>query len=80
MLLFVLAICIGIMYFQWENSGVIEIQKGLENSIVSFFGTLKVSIESLVVIGALSLVMILVIYAIIYFNVLKKNTYMKEVL
>ncbi len=41
MLLFVLAICIGIMYFQWENSGVIEIQKGLENSIVSFFGTLK---------------------------------------
>ncbi|MCU4977259.1 ABC transporter permease [Bacillus cereus] len=81
MLLFVLAICIGIMYFQWENSGVIEIQKGLENSIVSFFGTLKVSIESLVVIGALSIVMILVIYAIIYFNVLKiKNTYMKEVL
>lgn len=71
MLLFVLAICIGIMYFQWENSGVIEIQKGLENSIVSFFGTLKVSIESLVVIGALSIVMILVIYAIIYFNVLK---------
>ncbi|MGH0594677.1 ABC transporter permease [Bacillus pretiosus] len=81
MLLFVLSICIGIMYFQWENSGVIEIQKGLENSILSFFGTLKVSIESLVVIGALSLVMILVIYAIIYFNVLKiKNTYMKEVL
>nr|EEK69208.1 ABC transporter, permease [Bacillus wiedmannii] len=81
MLLFILSICIGIMYFQWENSGVIEIQKGLENSIVSFFGTLKVSIESLIVIGALSIVMILVIYAIIYFNVLKiKNTYMKEVL
>jgi len=81
MLLFVLSICIGIMYFQWENSGVIEIQKGLENSMLSFFGTLKVSIESLVVIGALSLIMILVIYAIIYFNVLKiKNTYMKEVL
>ena len=56
MLLFVLSICIGIMYFQWENSGVIEIQKGLENSILSFFGTLKVSIESLIVIGALSLV------------------------
>ncbi|CAH2462142.1 MULTISPECIES: ABC transporter permease [Bacillus] len=81
MLLFILSICIGIMYFQWENSGVIEIQKGLENSTVSFFGTLQVSIESLIVIGALSIVMILIIYAIIYFNVLKiKNTYMKEVL
>ncbi|WP_265938265.1 ABC transporter permease [Bacillus thuringiensis] len=81
MLLFILSICIGITYFQWENSGAIEIQKELENSTVSFFGTLKVSIESLIVIGALSLVMILVIYAIIYFNVLKiKNTYMKEVL
>ncbi|MGE6347425.1 ABC transporter permease [Bacillus mycoides] len=81
MLLFILSICIGIMYFQWENSGLIEIQKGLENSTVSFFGTLQVSIESLIVIGALSIVMILIIYAIIYFNVLKiKNTYMKEVL
>ncbi|MCW1240721.1 ABC transporter permease [Bacillus pretiosus] len=81
MLLFILSICIGIMYFQWENSGVIEIQKGLENSTISFFGTLQVSIESLVVIGALSIAMILVIYTIIYFNVLKiKNTYMKEVL
>ncbi|TKH23552.1 ABC transporter permease [Bacillus wiedmannii] len=81
MLLFILSICIGIMYFQWENSGVIEIQKELENSTISFFGTLQVSIESLVVIGALSIAMILVIYTIIYFNVLKiKNTYMKEVL
>ncbi|WHY29933.1 ABC transporter permease [Bacillus wiedmannii] len=81
MLLFILSICIGIMYFQWENSGVIEIQKGLENSTVSFFGTLQVSIESLIVIGALSIVMIFIIYTIIYFNVLKiKNTYMKEVL
>ncbi|SCL85154.1 Uncharacterized protein BCRIVMBC120_00724 [Bacillus wiedmannii] len=81
MLLFILSICIGIMHFQWENSGVIEIQKELENSTISFFGTLQVSIESLVVIGALSIAMILVIYTIIYFNVLKiKNTYMKEVL
>ena len=81
MLLFILSICIGIMYFQWENSGVIEIQKELENSTISFFGTLQVSIESLIVISMLSIVMILVIYAIIYFNVLKiKNTYMKEVL
>ena len=81
MLLFILSICIGTTYFQWENSGAIEIQKGLENSTVSFFGTLQVSIESLIVIGALSIVMILIIYAIIYFNVLKiKNTYMKEVL
>ncbi|MGD2276445.1 ABC transporter permease [Bacillus wiedmannii] len=81
MLLFILSICIGIMYFQWENSGVIEIQKELKNSTISFFGTLQVSIESLVVIGALSIAMILVIYTIIYFNVLKiKNTYMKEVL
>ncbi|MGE6498776.1 ABC transporter permease [Bacillus wiedmannii] len=81
MLLFILSICIGIMHFQWENSGVIEIQKELENSTISFFGTLQVSIESLIVIGALSIAMILVIYTIIYFNVLKiKNTYMKEVL
>ena len=27
MLLFISSICIGITYFQWENSGVIEIQK-----------------------------------------------------
>ncbi|MGN4614990.1 ABC transporter permease [Bacillus cereus group sp. MYBK71-2] len=81
MLLFVLSICIGILYFQWENSGVIEIQKGLENSTISFFGTLQVSIESLIVISMLSIVMIFIIYIIIYFNVLKiKNTYMKEVL
>ena len=81
MLLFILSICIGIMYFQWENSGVIEIQKELENSTISFFGTLQVSIESLIVISMLSIVMIFIIYIIIYFNVLKiKNTYMKEVL
>ncbi|EJS65199.1 ABC transporter permease [Bacillus cereus] len=81
MLLFILSICIGVTYFQWENSGAIEIQKGLENSTVSFFGTLQVSKESLIVISTLSIVMILIIYAIIYFNVLKiKNTYMKEVL
>ncbi|HDR7854591.1 TPA: ABC transporter permease, partial [Bacillus paranthracis] len=54
MLLFILSICIGIMYFQWENSGVIEIQKELENSTISFFGTLQVSIESLIVISMLS--------------------------
>ncbi|HDR7799943.1 TPA: ABC transporter permease [Bacillus tropicus] len=81
MLLFILSICIGIMYFQWENSGVIEIQKELENSTISFFGTLQVSIESLIAISMLSIVMIFIIYIIIYFNVLKiKNTYMKEVL
>ncbi|MDA1651946.1 ABC transporter permease [Bacillus cereus group sp. TH160LC] len=81
MLLFILSICIGIMYFQWENSGVIEIQKELENSTISFFGTLQVSIGSLIVISMLSIVMIFIIYTIIYFNVLKiKNTYMKEVL
>ena len=81
MLLFILSICIGIMYFQWENSGAIEIQKELENSTISFFGTLQVSIESLIVISMLSIVMIFIIYTIIYFNVLKiKNTYMKEVL
>ncbi|CUB10234.1 FtsX-like permease family protein [Bacillus cereus] len=81
MLLFILSICIGITYFQWENSGAIEIQKELENSTVSFFGTLQVSKESLIVISMLSIVMIFIIYTIIYFNVLKiKNTYMKEVL
>lgn len=81
MLLFISSICIGITYFQWENSGVIEIQKGLENSTLSFFGTLQVSEESLIVISMLSIVMIFIIYTIIYFNVLKiKNTYMKEVL
>ncbi|MCU5380094.1 ABC transporter permease [Bacillus cereus] len=81
MLLFILSICIGTTYFQWENSGAIEIQKGLENSTVSFFGTLQVSKESLIVISTISIVMIFIIYTIIYFNVLKiKNTYMKEVL
>ncbi|MGG2935697.1 ABC transporter permease [Bacillus pacificus] len=81
MLLFILSICIGITYFQWENSGAIEIQKEIENSTVSFFGTLQVSEESLIVISMLSIVMIFIIYTIIYFNVLKiKNTYMKEVL
>ncbi|KAB2440481.1 ABC transporter permease [Bacillus luti] len=81
MLLFILSICIGTTYFQWENSGAIEIQKGLENSTVSFFGTLQVSKESLIVISMISIVMIFIIYTIIYFNVLKiKNTYMKEVL
>lgn len=81
MLLFILSICIGITYFQWENSGAIEIQKELENSTVSFFGTLQVSEESLIFISMLSIVMIFIIYTIIYFNVLKiKNTYMKEVL
>ncbi|PFW57730.1 ABC transporter permease [Bacillus cereus] len=81
MLLFILSIYIGIKYLQWENSGAIEIQKGLENSTVSFFGTLQVSKESLIVISTISIVMIFIIYTIIYFNVLKiKNTYMKEVL
>lgn len=81
MLLFILSICIGTMYFQWDNSGIIDIQKDFENSTVSFFGTLKVSKESLIAISALSIIMMLIIYAIIYFNVLKiKNTYMKEVL
>ncbi|MBL1703575.1 ABC transporter permease, partial [Klebsiella pneumoniae] len=75
------SICIGTTYFQWENSGAIEIQKGLENSTVSFFGTLQVSKESLIVISTIAIVMIFIIYTIIYFNVLKiKNTYMKEVL
>ncbi|HDR4563243.1 ABC transporter permease [Bacillus cereus] len=81
MLFFILSIYIGTTYFQWENSGAIEIQKGLENSTVSFFGTLQVSKESLIVISTISIVMIFIIYTIIYFNVLRiKNTYMKEVL
>ena len=81
MLLFILSICIGTTYFQWENSGAIEIQKGLENSTVSFFGTLQVTKESLIVISTISIVMIFIIYTIIYFNLLKiKNTCMKEVL
>ncbi|WP_439875089.1 ABC transporter permease [Bacillus mycoides] len=81
MLLFILSICIGITYFQWDNSGIIEIQKDFKNSTVSFFGTLQLSKESLIVISTISIVMIFIIYIIIYFNVLKiKNTYMKEVL
>ena len=42
MLLFILSICIGTTYFQWENSGAIEIQKGLEDSTVSFWNVTSI--------------------------------------
>ena len=80
MLLFILSICIGIMYFQWENSGVIEIQKELENSTISFW-----NVTSLYrIIDCYKYVIncndLHYIYNHLFQCIKNKNTYMKEVL
>ncbi|MGE7219693.1 ABC transporter permease [Priestia koreensis] len=78
-LLFSLSLYFSTLYFKWDKSALITMQKEMKDESLSFFGTMQITGQSVVILGALSVFMIFVTYAVLYFNVLKiKTAYMKE--